>query len=79
MTSPIVRFETMAREIMEKQEHILNCVQCDHCAVDRGLLMRANFQTLTLVRGLVVYLEKIKQDRRMKRRRYKENVHMRTM
>jgi hypothetical protein len=79
MSTSIVRFEKIAREIIEKHENILrgDCDVCVHCAEHRKLLLRANFQTITLMRGLVLYLERMKQDRRERRRRYKQNVNMR--
>lgn len=80
MTSKIINFEKIAREILEKQDDILGAQArgcCDMCASHKTLLYRATYQSTTLLRGLIVYLEQMKQDRREKRRRHKQNVNMR--
>lgn len=79
MTTNLMRLEKISREIIEKHDEILNpqCLICDMCTDHHKLLMRANFQALSLVRGIVAYLEKVKEDRREKRRRHKENVRLR--
>ena len=79
MSTRLIQFEKMTREIIEKQEVLLQgiCENCLTCGAHRQLLLRANFQTITLMRGLVVYLERLKNDRREKRRRHKENLNMR--
>jgi hypothetical protein len=81
MTSSLLRLEKISREIIEKQEELmkssnLEC-SCFMCNDHQKTLMRANYQATTLVRGLVAYMEKIRQDRREKRRRHKENVNLR--
>jgi hypothetical protein len=73
-------FEKIAREVIEKHDILLRpgeCLTCDMCSEHQRLLMRANLQVTSLVRGLVTYLEKMKNDRREKRRRHKENVYLR--
>ena len=79
MTTKIIKFEAISREIIEKQDILLkqDCQTCYHCGEHRKLLLRANFQAISLMRGLVLYLERMKQDRRDKRRRHKENINMR--
>ncbi len=80
MTSKIITFEKIAREILEKQEEILRAPSiygcCDICTTHGRLLNRSAFQSTSLLRGLIAYLEKMKQDRREKRRRHKQNVNM---
>lgn len=78
MTSKLMTLEKITREIIEKTDGILrsSCDMCDICSEHQRTLMRANLQATTLVRGIVAYMEKIKQDRREKRRRHKMNVAM---
>lgn len=70
----------MARELLEKQEEVIRAPSvygcCDMCVTHQRLLNRSAFQSTSLLRGLIAYLEKMKQDRREKRRRHKQNAKM---
>jgi len=79
MTTKLMQLEKIAREILEKNDLILKsgCDVCEMCSDHRMLLLRSDLQTRFLLRGLVNYLEKIKEDRREKRRRHKENKNLR--
>ncbi len=70
----------MVREILEKQEEVIRAPSvygcCDFCTTHARLLNRSAYQSTSLLKGLIVYLEKMKQDRREKRRRHKQNVSM---
>lgn len=81
MTSNLISFEKIIREIIEKQDHVLEAPSvygcCDMCIQHKRLLARSAYQSSSLLRGVIAYLEKIKQDRREKRRRHKQNVNMR--
>jgi len=83
MTSKIILFEKMAREILEKQDELIQAPNafgcCDLCAQHKILLHRSSYQTTSLLRGLIAYLEDIKQDRREKRRRYNQNKNMKKL
>lgn len=79
MTTNLIRFEKMTRELIDKQDELIksSCPLCDFCRDHTALMRRANLQATQLLRGLVVYIEKIKEDRREKRRRHRENVKLR--
>ena len=79
MTSRLLNLEKIAREINEKENEILKSAGhcCFLCNEHYTLLNRAELQTKGLIRGLVHFLEKLRHERREKRRRHKQNVQIR--
>ena len=81
MTTTLQTLEKIAREILEKEAEILHCKQeiedCNLCTRHRLLLNRMELQTRSLLRGIVAYVEKMRNDRREKRKRHKWNLALR--